>query len=223
MINTNFTATTSKQVAIHVPWYSIMTQISTCVGMFQRKCCSASRFQLRYQHPVSGVIPWSTTADTDPYLNVFGTASQLADRVFVQLKTVVNCVQWSTKSLSGNRDFWEKFLSLCQLHPCLWNSKRKEYSNKHVREHAYKELVTKCKEQFPTADEEFGVKIHAFRCSFRRELKKGDRVSKVRHICWRCVCADSVILLSIKLQCRFRNPKKREVEYGLGGRDRWWR
>ena len=148
-----------------------MTQISTCVGMFQRKCCSTS--QLRCQHPVSGVIPWSTTADTDTYFNVFGTASQLADRVFVQLKTVVNCVQWSTKSLSGNRDFWEEFLSLCQLHPCLWNSKCKEYSNKHVREHAYKELVTKCKEQFPTADEEFGVKkIHAFRFSFRRELKK---------------------------------------------------
>ena len=42
-----------------------------------------------------------------------------------------------------------------------------------MREHAYKELVTKCKEQFPTADEEFGVKkIHAFRFSFRRELKK---------------------------------------------------
>ena len=33
--------------------------------------------------------------------------------------------------------------------------------------------MTKCKEQFPTADKVFGVKkIHAFRCSFRRELKK---------------------------------------------------
>jgi hypothetical protein len=42
-----------------------------------------------------------------------------------------------------------------------------------LREHAYKELVTKCKEQFPTADKEFVMKkIHAFRCNFRRELKK---------------------------------------------------
>jgi hypothetical protein len=114
-----------------------------------------------------------------------------------------------------------QFFSLYQLHPYLWDSKCKEYSNKHVKEHGYKELVTKCKEQFPTADKEFVVnKIHAFRCSFRRELKK---VSKVRHICRRCVCADSVALRSIKLHCRFRNPKKREVEYGLGGRDRLWR
>ena len=201
-----------------------MTQISTYVGLVPRKCCRVSRFQLRYRHPVSGGIPWGTTADTDPCLYVFGAASQLADcLVFVELETVVNCVQWSAMYLSGNRDFWEEFLSLHQLHPCLWNSKGKEYSNKHVREHAYKELVTKCKEQFPTADKEFVVKkIHAFRCSFRRELKKVI-VSKVRHICWRCVCAESVVLRPIKLHCRFRNPKKKEVEYGLGGRDRWRR
>jgi hypothetical protein len=70
---------TQKQVAIHVSWYSIMTQISKYVGLVPRKCCRVSRFQLRYQHPVSGGIPWSTTADTDPSFNVFGTASQLAD------------------------------------------------------------------------------------------------------------------------------------------------
>lgn len=42
-----------------------------------------------------------------------------------------------------------------------------------VTEDAYKELVTKCKEQFPTVNKESVVKkIYAFRYSFRRELEK---------------------------------------------------
>jgi hypothetical protein len=44
------------------------------------------------------------------------------------------------------------------LHPCLWNTKCKEYSDKHIRNEAYSQLVEKCKERFPSADKDFVVK-----------------------------------------------------------------
>lgn len=75
--------------------------------------------------------------------------------------------------MESDRQFWEEFLNMYQLHTCLWNTKAKEYSDRNLRNEAYGELVNKCKEKFPNANKDFVVKkIHTMRCSFRRELKK---------------------------------------------------
>jgi hypothetical protein len=73
----------------------------------------------------------------------------------------------------SDRDFWEEFFNIYSLHPCLWNTKCKEYSNKHIRNEAYSKLAEKCKERFPRDDKDFVVKkFHSFRCCFRWELKR---------------------------------------------------
>lgn len=73
----------------------------------------------------------------------------------------------------ADREFWEEFLNLYKLYPCLWNSKCKEYSNRQLRESAIAVLVDKCKEKYSSSDRNFVMKkIHSFRCAFRRELKK---------------------------------------------------
>jgi hypothetical protein len=58
----------------------------------------------------------------------------------------------------SDRDFWEEFFIIYRLHPCLWNTKCKGYSDKHIRIEAYSQLVEKCKERFPSADKDFSLK-----------------------------------------------------------------
>lgn len=74
---------------------------------------------------------------------------------------------------SLEREFWEEFLNMYKLHPCLWDCKSKDYANKDMRASAINDLVVKCKERYPDANQNFVTKkIHSFRCAFRRELKK---------------------------------------------------
>lgn len=76
-------------------------------------------------------------------------------------------------NVSNEREFIKQFIKKYQLHPCLWNAKIKEYSNKSLRNDAYEELLDFCKEKYPTTTKDAVVKkIHALRCSFKRELKK---------------------------------------------------
>lgn len=73
----------------------------------------------------------------------------------------------------ADREFWEEFINIYKLYPCLWNSKCKEYSNRELRESAITVLVNKCKERYTNCGRNFVMKkIHSFRCAFRRELKK---------------------------------------------------
>jgi hypothetical protein len=58
----------------------------------------------------------------------------------------------------SDRDFWKEFFNIYRLHPCLWNTKCKEYSDKQIRNEACSQLVEKCKERFPSADKDFVVK-----------------------------------------------------------------
>lgn len=72
-----------------------------------------------------------------------------------------------------DRDFWESFINLYKLYPCIWNSKSPDYNNKNLRDKAYSDLVDFCKTRYPSANKDYVVKkIHSFRCSFRRELRK---------------------------------------------------
>jgi hypothetical protein len=70
-------------------------------------------------------------------------------------------------AFSGNRNFWEEFINLFINCICVCGMLNVKDIPINTREDACKELVTKCKEQFATADKEFVVKkIHAFRSRF---------------------------------------------------------
>ena len=75
--------------------------------------------------------------------------------------------------MNSDKKFTEEFINMYQLYPCLWNSKCKEYSDKHLRSDAYNDLIEKCRERYPDANKDFVVKkINALKSSFRREHKK---------------------------------------------------
>ncbi|XP_071054741.1 uncharacterized protein [Onthophagus taurus] len=73
----------------------------------------------------------------------------------------------------AERDFWEKFINLYRMYPCLWDTKSKNYINKNLKPTAINELVKFTKERFPQANADFvQKKIHTLRGNFRRELGK---------------------------------------------------
>ncbi|CAI6377402.1 unnamed protein product [Macrosiphum euphorbiae] len=72
-----------------------------------------------------------------------------------------------------SKEFLTDFLNIYKSFSCLWKSKSKDYSNKHLRNDAYDEMVNFCKPSFPEANREFVVKkIQSLRGSFRKEMKK---------------------------------------------------
>lgn len=91
------------------------------------------------------------------------------------MSLVVKCLSVCTRlnKTMSEKEFLEQFINIYQLHPCIWDTKCKDYSNKHMRNDAYGELVEYSKTKYPNATKDFVIKkIHALRCSFRRELKK---------------------------------------------------
>lgn len=58
-------------------------------------------------------------------------------------------------SFSDKKDFWKEFIELYESFPCLWDVKKKDYSNKHLKNEAMDVLVEKCKSVFPNANKEF--------------------------------------------------------------------
>lgn len=71
------------------------------------------------------------------------------------------------------REFWEEFLNLYKMYPCLWNSMCPEYNNKVLKENAYSALIDFSKSRYPNASKQFVLKkIHNFRTTFRRQFKK---------------------------------------------------
>nr|CAH7735792.1 unnamed protein product [Callosobruchus chinensis] len=88
-----------------------------------------------------------------------------------------DCGVYKTSSdsmaFADNKTFWKNFISLYRAHPCLWQIKSKEYSNKHMKNAAYQELVEKCKEICPEADTKYvRKKIDSLRAGYRRELRE---------------------------------------------------
>nr|CAH7768737.1 unnamed protein product [Callosobruchus chinensis] len=76
-------------------------------------------------------------------------------------------------AFADNKTFWKNFISLYRAHHCLWQIKSKEYSNKHMKNAAYQELVEKCKEICPEADTKYVRKqIGSLRAGYRRELRE---------------------------------------------------
>jgi hypothetical protein len=67
-----------------------------------------------------------------------------------------------------SKEFLIEFLNIYKSFSCLWKSKLKDYSNKHLRNNAYDEMVNFCKPSFSEANREFIVKkIQSLRGSFR--------------------------------------------------------
>lgn len=76
-------------------------------------------------------------------------------------------------AFSDNKTFWESFTLLYKAHPCLWQIKSKDYSNKQMKTAAYQELSKKCQEICPEADIKYvRKKIDSLRAGFRRELRE---------------------------------------------------
>jgi predicted house-cleaning noncanonical NTP pyrophosphatase (MazG superfamily) len=72
-----------------------------------------------------------------------------------------------------SKEFIIEFLEKYRQFPCLWKIKSKDYTNKNLKNRAYDELLTVCKNINPEANRDFVVKkIQSFRGSFRKELKK---------------------------------------------------
>ncbi|KAJ8967752.1 hypothetical protein NQ314_002633 [Rhamnusium bicolor] len=75
--------------------------------------------------------------------------------------------------------YWAKhdlinFIEMYKSYPCLWKTKSKEYTNKHLKNGAYEKLVELCRNTVnPEANRDFVTKkIQSLRGSFRKELKK---------------------------------------------------
>jgi Alcohol dehydrogenase transcription factor Myb/SANT-like len=72
-----------------------------------------------------------------------------------------------------HEDIMREFIELYKDNPCLWKIKSKEYSNKILKEEAYKILVIKLKEiNEDAAKEDVIKKINSMRSCFRKEFKK---------------------------------------------------
>lgn len=76
-----------------------------------------------------------------------------------------------------SRKILEEFINLYKSHPCLWQTKSKEYMiythDRQLREAAYKVLIQILKELEPEANEDIVVKkINNLRSSVRTEKKK---------------------------------------------------
>ncbi|XP_047997488.1 uncharacterized protein LOC125235097 [Leguminivora glycinivorella] len=74
---------------------------------------------------------------------------------------------WSTEAVIG-------FIRIFRQNTSLWKVKSKEYSNRHIKNMAYDELVNYCKQiGFASANRDFVTKkIQNLRGAFRKELKK---------------------------------------------------
>lgn len=72
------------------------------------------------------------------------------------------------------KDVVVELLALYKSFPCLWKIKSEGYTNKNLKEDAYRTLVGFCKEKgFCDANRDFVVKkIQSLRGSFRKELRK---------------------------------------------------
>lgn len=72
-----------------------------------------------------------------------------------------------------DKEFWEDFVCLYKQYTCLWDVNSKDYLNKAMKQSAYEDLITKCKEVYVNANKDFVCKrIANMRTSFRREYKK---------------------------------------------------
>lgn len=69
--------------------------------------------------------------------------------------------------------FLPTFINTYRNHPCLWCMKSKDYSNRALKNAAYKELIRLTKTIIPNCDLNFvKKKIEILRGSFRREKRK---------------------------------------------------
>lgn len=72
-----------------------------------------------------------------------------------------------------DREFITEFLHLYHDYPALWKIKSTEYSDRNLKNNAYKALIEKYKEVDPNADKEIvKKKINSLRTNYRKELKK---------------------------------------------------
>ncbi|XP_005105586.1 uncharacterized protein LOC101855043 [Aplysia californica] len=77
-----------------------------------------------------------------------------------------------------NKQVVLQFIKLYESLPCLWKVKSKAYSNKLTKELAYAKLIEFCQKHQESADKHFVVnKINNLRSSFRKELKKVERLN----------------------------------------------
>lgn len=78
-----------------------------------------------------------------------------------------------------DKRFWCEFIDLYKQHPCLWNIKSKEYSNRNMKSEAYDVLVKKLREKEESATRDTVTKkINNMRSSFRKEVKKVENSKK---------------------------------------------
>ncbi|XP_068102449.1 uncharacterized protein [Hyperolius riggenbachi] len=78
-----------------------------------------------------------------------------------------------TQDIFTNPEFLKEFLELYRAHPCLWKITSKDYSNRHIKHKAHKELVKLCLPLLPTANVELvKSKIQNLRTVFKKELNK---------------------------------------------------
>ncbi|XP_066152069.1 uncharacterized protein [Euwallacea fornicatus] len=72
-----------------------------------------------------------------------------------------------------DREFVIEFLQLYREYPALWKIKSTEYSDRNLKDNAYKVLIEKYKEIDPKADKEtVKKKINSLRTNYRKELTK---------------------------------------------------
>ena len=78
-----------------------------------------------------------------------------------------------------DKKYWCEFIELYKQHPCLWNVKSKEYSNRNIKNQAYEILVRKLKEKNESATRDTVTKkINNMRSSLRKEVKKVENSKK---------------------------------------------
>lgn len=86
--------------------------------------------------------------------------------------------------MSGNTDRWNKeltvqFIELYRERPCLWQIKHTTYTNKNLKNEAYRELVNLIKPTILGANEKLvKSKIQNMRGAFRKEKRKVDHEMK---------------------------------------------
>lgn len=72
-----------------------------------------------------------------------------------------------------DREFIIELLQLYRQHPALWKVKSTEYSDRNLKNDAYKVLIEKYKKVNPMADKEsVKKKVNSLRTNYRKELKK---------------------------------------------------
>lgn len=78
-----------------------------------------------------------------------------------------------------SHEFLREFIDIYRANTCLWRIKSREYSNRHLKEKSYAELVKKLKEINESATKEDVIKkINSIRGSFRKEYRKVQQSKK---------------------------------------------